>query len=336
MRNLGKFQIIDNLGSGHFGEVFLCFDPFLQKEQAVKVIRVNDPLKFVNAVKEGRALDICRHKHIVELKDIDAIQFEGEDVVIIVMEYLPKGSIQKHIERRFISTKEACKIISDSLMGLEHSHANNILHRDIKPGNILFGLNGEAKLSDFGLAIDYHKDPGSLDGYRPHQPLEVIEGQPMDKISDIYSMGVTFYRLINNTNTFPFDFTTVDEWKKAVKSGAYPAKNYLAHIPDRIVKIVNKAMHKDKTKRFKNCTEFRQAVEKLLFNVDWRAIDDLQWRGESTNSEFSLSRVLKRSGWEIDFKRNGRRDSNFCSSKMTEEQCNEEFIRIVNSTTLSN
>src|SRR5690606_41989306 len=83
---------------------------FLQKEIAVKVIKVPDPDKFVNAVKEGQTLDLCRHKHIVDVKDVRATLYNAEPVVIIVMEYLSKGSIQKHIEKRFISVKEACKI----------------------------------------------------------------------------------------------------------------------------------------------------------------------------------------------------------------------------------
>src|SRR5690606_10012612 len=104
---IGKYDVIDHLGNGHFGDVFLCFDPFLQKERAIKVIKVPDPNALVKAVKEGQTLDICRHKHIVELKDVDVAMFRGEMVVMIVMEYLAKGSIQKHIEKRFFSVKES-------------------------------------------------------------------------------------------------------------------------------------------------------------------------------------------------------------------------------------
>jgi serine/threonine-protein kinase len=130
---IDKFQIIDKLGNGAFGDVFLCYDPYLQKEIAVKIIKVPNPDKLVTAVKEGQTLDICRHKHIVDVKDIRATLFNAEPVVIIVMEYLSKGSIQKHINKRFISVKESCKIIEHSLLGLEHAHNNNILHRDVKP-----------------------------------------------------------------------------------------------------------------------------------------------------------------------------------------------------------
>ena len=302
--SIDKFQVIEHLGNGAFGDVYLCYDPFMQKEIAIKVIKVPDPEKFVNAVKEGQTLDTCRHRHIVDVKDVRATFFNGEVVVIIIMEYLSKGSIQKHIEKRFISVQESCKIIQESLLGLEQAHNYNVLHRDIKPGNIMFGDNGEAKLSDFGLAINYHSDPSDVIGYRPHQPLEVIEGNPMDKLSDIYASGITFYRLLNNTNKLPFIYTTKEEWKTAVKKDLYPPRQYLPHIPEKIIKILNKSIHKSKETRFQNCTEFRQALEKLNFAIDWVYVDENNWTGKFKADNYSITKFKKRTGWGIDFKKN--------------------------------
>lgn len=332
---IDKFQIIDHLGNGFFGHVFLCYDPFLQKEIAVKVIKVPDPEKFVTAIKEGQTLDLCRHKHIVDVKDVRATHYNAEPVVIIVMEYLSKGSIQKHIEKRFISVKEACKIIQQSLLGLEQAHNNNVLHRDVKPGNIMFGDNGEAKLSDFGLAINYHLDTSDVLGYRPHQPLEVIEGNPMDKLSDIYATGITLYRLLNNTNKLPFNFKTKDEWKKAVKKDQFPPRQFLSHIPDKVLKILYKSIHKDRTKRFQNCTEFRQAVEKLNFNIDWINIDNDNWTGQNNGDVFTLNRYRKRTGWVIDFKKNGTRRNEHCFANLPDDRIEAEFSQTIKDTNLS-
>ncbi|WP_149243463.1 serine/threonine-protein kinase [Dyadobacter sp. 32] len=332
---IDKFQVIDHLGNGAFGHVFLCYDPFMQKEIAVKVIKVPDPEKFVNAVKEGQTLDLYRHKHIVDVKDVRATMYNAERVVIIMMEYLSKGSIQKHIEKRFISAKESCKIIQQSLLGLEQAHNNNVLHRDVKPGNIMFGDNGEAKLSDFGLAINYHADPSDILGYRPHQPLEVIEGNPMDKLSDIYATGITLYRLLNNTNNLPFTFKTVDEWLKAVKKDLFPPRQYLPHIPEKIVKVLNKAIHKIKASRFQNCTEFRQAIEKLNFQIDWVYVDDDNWTGISNADIFTISKFKKRTGWVIDFKRNGIRKSDHCYTNLPDDKVEAEFFKTIRDTTLS-
>lgn len=331
---IDKFQIIDHLGNGCFGHVFLCYDPFLQKEFAVKVIRVPDPDKFVNAVKEGLTLEICRHNHIVDVKDVRATLYNAEPVVIIVMEYLSRGSIQKHIEKRFISVKEACKIIQQSLLGLEQAHNNNVLHRDVKPGNIMFGDNGEAKLADFGLAINYHSDPSDVLGYRPHQPLEVIEGNPMDKLSDIYATGITFYRLLNNTNKLSFTFNSKEEWLRAVKKDQFPARDFLQHIPDKVLKILNKSIHKSKATRFQTCTKFRQALEKLDFNVDWVYLNKDNWAGHNNGDTFTLNKYKKRTGWVIDFKKNGSRRNEHCFTNLLDEKVEEVFFNVIKDTNL--
>lgn len=331
---IDKFQILDHLGNGCFGHVFLCYDPFLQREIAIKVIKVPEPVKFVNAVKEGQTLDKCRHKHIVDVKDVRATLYNTEPVVIIVMEYLSKGSIQKHIEKRFISVKEACKIIQQSLLGLEQAHNNNVLHRDVKPGNIMFGDNGEAKLSDFGLAINYHSDLSDVSGYKPHQPLEVIEGNPMDKLSDIYATGITFYRLLNNTNKLPFTFKKKEEWLKAVKKDQFPPRLFLPHIPEKVIKILNKSIHKSKTTRFQTCTEFRQSLEKLNFNIDWVSIDKDNWTGNNKGDSFTLTKYKKRTGWVIDFKKNDIRRTENCISNIPDDEVEEEFFKIIKDTNL--
>jgi len=331
---LDKFQIIDHIGSGHFGNVFLCYDPFLQKEIAVKVIKVTDPARFVNAVKEGQTLDVCRHKHIVDVKDVRASIFRGEQVVIIVMEYLSKGSIQKHIEKRFISAKDACRVIQQALLGLEHAHNNNVLHRDIKPANILFGDYDEIKLSDFGLAINYHTEPSNIKGYRPHQPLEVIEGNPMDRISDIYATGITFYRLLNNTNKLDFTFTNIEDWKKAVKKDKFPPRVFLPHIPEKIVRILKKSIHKNKTTRFQNCNDFRQAIDKLSFIIDWVQVDEDNWIGKSNGDNYELIKTQKRNGWTIDYKKNGIRRTENCCKNVSEDKVEAEYYEILRKTTL--
>lgn len=331
---LDKFQIIEHLGNGFFGHVYLCFDPFLQKELAVKVIKVPNPTKFVQAVKEGQVLDFCRHKHIVSVIDVRSTIFNGDQVVIISMEYLSKGSIQKHIEKRFISSQESCRIVQQALLGLEHAHNNNVLHRDIKPGNIMFGDNGESKLSDFGLAIDYHTDPSDLAGYKPHQPLEVIEGNPMDKQSDIYAMGITLYRLLNNTNNIPFTFTSHSEWLKAVQKDKYPPRIFLSHIPERILKILKKSINKNKTSRYQSCIEFRQAIEKLNFYIDWQFVDNNNWTGVYGKDRFTITKIRKRNGWAIDLKKNGVRNKSYCKTELKDSDIEDEFFKIIRDTTL--
>ncbi len=329
-KKINKFEIIGYLGNGAFGFVFHAFDPYLKVDRAIKLIRVPDPNKFVQAIREAQTLEKCRHKHIVDVKEVNVTIYEGNPHVYIAMEYLANGSVQNRIEKRFVSIYESIKIIEEALLGLEHAHNNDILHRDIKPGNILIGNSGEAKLSDFGLAIDYHIDPPDTFGYRPHQPLEVIQGSPMNKLSDIYAMGVTFYRLLNNVEKMDFDFKSVDEWEKAVKRKKYPKRIYLLHIPNKVIKIVNKAIHNSTTTRFQNTTQFRQALEKIKISIDWRPIDENCWVGNG----YEIVKYSNRNGWIIDFKKNGRRIKEKCSKHLSENDAEELFYKIIRDTTI--
>ena len=334
MDKLDKYQIIKHVGSGAFGDVYQCYDPYLQREVAVKVIKVPNPIKFVQAVKEGQALEHCRHTHTVDVKDVRATTFNKEFVVIIIMEYLAKGSIQGKIEKRFISIKESCRIINQSLLGLEHAHNNNMLHRDIKPGNIMIGDNDEIKLSDFGLAINYHEEPSTITGYRPHQPLEVIEGNPMSKLSDIYAMGITFYRLLNNTNKLDFNFVNHEEWRKAVKSNKFPPRNFSPHVPTKLIRVLNKSIHNDKEKRYQTCGEFRQAIDRLRFFIDWNQVDDDTWVGVNNEDHYEIEKLRNRNGWIINFKKNGIRRTERCYKNLPDQLVDKEFFDNIRQTTL--
>lgn len=327
-----KFDVVDFLGNGNFGFVFQAYDPLLKADRAIKLIKVPKPEKFVEAVKEAQTLEACRHKHIVDVKEVDVFVYEGTPCVYIAMEYLAKGSIQKHLENRFISIQDSLRIVSEALLGLEHAHNSNVLHRDIKPGNILFGDNGEAKLSDFGLALDYHVDPSDTMGYRPHQPLEVIEGNPMDKLSDVYAMGITLFRLINNIPEVEFNFTTVDEWHAAVKANKYPERCYQPHIPRKIKTFINKAINNDPGKRFQSASEFRQAIEKIGIPIDWRQIDDDSWVGTGINGEsYELQKQRKRNEWIIEYKKNGRKVKENCHKELSDSHVDSEFFKIISS-----
>jgi len=318
---IGKFEVLSFLGNGNFGFVYQAFDPLLNADRAIKLIKVPKPEKYVEAVNEAQTLEVCRHKHIVDIKEVDVVFHEGIPCVYIAMEYLAKGSIQKHLENRFISVQEACKIISEALLGLEHAHNSNVLHRDIKPGNILFGDNGEAKLSDFGLALDYHVDPSDTAGYKPHQPLEVINGNPMNKFSDVYAMGITFFRLLNNISTVSFPFNTFDEWRIMVQKNKYPERNYLQHIPRKIKNIVNRSLNNDLTKRYQSANQFRQAVDNVFLSINWIPLNENQWIGNGMYGDsFEVIRDYNRSGWFINYKKNNRRIVNYCSNKLSETE----------------
>lgn len=334
--DIGKFTTIGFIGGGNFGKVFRAKDNLLAVERAIKLISVQNPQEFINAINEAQILEKCRHRNIVDIKEIDIHQIQNNPVPCIAMEYLSKGSAQGFLEKNFVTVKKAIKITSDVLFGLEHAHNEGIFHRDIKPGNILFSDNLTAKLSDFGLAYGLANQPFAFAGYNSHLPPEVLEGVGQDELSDIYSLGITFYRLINNITTLNVPYANDADWLNAVKREKFPKREFQPHIPKSVLRVLRKSMKPNRNDRYKTCLEFRQALQKIKLAVNWSYVSDGHWRGKCGSDNYELKRYSKRTGYFIDFTKNSRKDNNHCCSQIPDETtAKKEFFKIIQETTLS-
>ena len=132
MSTIGKFEILESIGSGCFGKVFKVKDELLEAERALKIIRVNNPDEFIKAIDEAKILEKCRHSNIVDIKEVDIMKTEEGIFPYIVTEYLKNGSVQSYLENNFISVHQSIKIISEALLGVEHAHNQGILHFQIQ------------------------------------------------------------------------------------------------------------------------------------------------------------------------------------------------------------
>jgi serine/threonine protein kinase len=339
IKTIGKFKVIGPLGKGNFGFVFHVYDPLLDVERALKVIQLPHDFnaqQFVEAFDEAKILELCRHSHIVEVKEVDVFDFKGRDLPCITTEYLKNGSAQGLLEHGFISVQQACKCIIDVLFGLEHAHGQRILHRDIKPGNILFTDNWKAKLSDFGLAYGLDGQEFNFEGYNSHIPPEVLANKDQDEISDIYSLGVTLFRLVNNHISLEIPFINRAQLLKAVTREKFPQRIYADHIPDAVIRIVTKAMKADRSKRFPTCLTFRQAIQKIRFGIDWRPLDENNWEGLWNGIPYSVHLLeSKKSRYSIEFKRKGRKIQEHCRSGLDDEaEAYQQLYSIISRTTL--
>lgn len=142
---IGKYQVVEELGRGHFGQVVRVYDRVLQVERALKILSTNQPHEFLQVFKEAEIMEKCRHANIVDIRDADIEIVDGRPTVCIVMEYLPRGSAQKELSESFMSVRRACQLVGEALLALEHAHDRGVLHRDVKPGNIMIsdtGVNG--------------------------------------------------------------------------------------------------------------------------------------------------------------------------------------------------
>lgn len=333
--DIGKFTTVGFIGGGNFGQVFRAKDNLLNVERAIKLISVQNPQQFIDAINEAQILEKCRHGNIVDIKEIDVHQVNNNAVPCIAMEYLSKGSAQGFLEKNFVTVKKAIKIVSDVLFGLEHAHNEGIYHRDIKPANILFDDNLKAKLSDFGLAYGLQNQLFNFAGYSSHLPPEVLEGVAQDELSDIYSLGITFYRLINNLASLNVPYANDTDWLNALKKEKFPTRKFQPHIPKQVLRVLKKSMKPDRNDRYETCLQFRQALQNIPLAINWTYVQDGEWKGKYSGDQFELKMYSKRTGYFIDFLKNGRKDNKYCCAQIGDEAvANKEFFKIIQETTI--
>lgn len=255
------------LGGGNFGEVWLVYDHALGVRWAVKYVspsRIHNPTEFYS---EPQTLMRLNHDKIVRVHDAGR---EPDGTLYIAMEYLSKGSLKDKYMGGPLPIRTAHKYLCDICWGVEYAHQRGFIHRDIKPSNILLDRDWKAKLSDFGLATHIPRGPGaSPHGYRTHLAPEVFADGITTKLTDIYALGVTAYRLFNGDAFLPI-LGADDDIEDLIRIGQYPdRKHYRPYIPRAVRRIVNKAMHVDPTERYQSASTFRRALEGVNLHCNW-------------------------------------------------------------------
>lgn len=205
---LGKYVVTRRLGQGGMGVVYEALDPLLERSVAIKVLRVQDfsPDMLERLLQEARAIARLNHPHVVAIHEID----RHDTGYCLVMELVSGGSAWDRLtEGRGLPWRDATRMVIGACRGLAAAHAAGLIHRDIKPGNILLTAAGEAKLADFGLAKGMRPGDrsltktGSLVGTPDFMSPEQCRGEKLDDRSDFYSLGATYYALL--TGAPPFD-----------------------------------------------------------------------------------------------------------------------------------
>ncbi len=203
----GKCEIVSLIGRGGMGSVWLGQHLFLRRRVAIKILHTDlssDPEEMARFEREAVAAARLDHENIVRIYDVD----EQNGHPFIVMEYVDGEDLEEVIRKRSpIPVLRALNVTRIVARALEHSHAAGVVHRDIKPGNILIGRDGRIKITDFGLAREVgHREVPLEDGTVLGTPFfaspEQIQGLPADGRSDIYSLGVTLYAMLTGRRPF--------------------------------------------------------------------------------------------------------------------------------------
>jgi len=260
VQQLGDFELKKKLGKGGMGEVYLARQISLDRLVALKTLSKELAKKgdFVARFeREARSMAKIDHPNVVKIYAVDS--FKG--IHFAAIEYIDGQSVQKWLDHlgRF-SIPDAVHVAVVCAEALKHAHAENMVHRDIKPDNILVTKKGVVKVADFGLAKALDEDVSmTQSGTGLGTPLYMAPEQArnakhVDHRSDIYALGATLYHLL--TGKLPFIGNTALELIMSKEKGVYPrAKSLRPEIPERLDLIIDKMMAKDPAHRHKSCDE---------------------------------------------------------------------------------
>ncbi len=275
---IGKYKIQDVVARGGMGVVYKAMHPNLKHHVVIKklTIRGNKPL-LERFKREARVLLELQHANIVRMFDY----FTEGSFHYIVLELVDGMSLDKLIRKsQKLSWPTALLIVRDASKALKFAHSKGVIHRDIKPGNILISSKGEIKLADFGIASAEKENAVEEDitqagitlGTPAYMPPEQFEdSKSVDARADIYALGVMLYEMV--TGKKPYGVNMVPETLIQIKKGQYLAPSKLEQkLPPSISRIIKKMMHPNVQKRYKNADAVLKAVNKQLNKFDIKPI----------------------------------------------------------------
>jgi len=250
-QTLGKYRIIEPLGSGGFATVYLAEDTWIDKRVALKVPHRQN-LDFGELLKEPRLLASLSHPNIVMVMTAE----KQDNVFFIVMEYVPGDTLETIIvERGPLELMRALDYTAQICNAVEHAHKHNVLHRDLRPANVFVTDKGQLKVGDFGTArvIEIAAHGTTVIGSPPYMAPEQFEGRAV-LASDLYSVGVTAYQMLSGS--LPYDTPAPADLQR-LKRGelVQPLRTRMSSIPRVIDDIVMKALSPDLGTRYQRAED---------------------------------------------------------------------------------
>ncbi|MEW6741922.1 MAG: FHA domain-containing serine/threonine-protein kinase [Planctomycetota bacterium] len=251
-RTVGGYEILERIGRGGMGTVYRALQLSLNREVALKVLspKLTRDVQFVDQfVREARAAGQLNHPHIVQVFDVGR---EGP-LYFYSMEFMASGPISRRLEKDGpLPVKDALRIVTDAARALEYAELKHIVHRDIKPGNLMVTEMGHVKLADLGLARSLRdsaaREPEGILGTPHFLSPEQAQRKDVDIRSDIYSLGATLYMLLAGRP--PFTGKTAREIiLKQIREEPQPIRDIRPEIPERVADLVARMMHKDPAER---------------------------------------------------------------------------------------
>ena len=264
-----RYEVLERIGMGGMSDVYKAKDHKLNRHVAVKVLKqeFSENTNFVSKFRvEAQAAASLMHPNIVNVYDV------GEDngVYYIVMELVDGITLKKYIEKKArLSVREALSIAIQACMGIEAAHNNHIIHRDIKPQNIIISKDGKVKVTDFGIAkaATSNTITSNVMGSVHYTSPEQARGGYIDEKSDIYSMGITLFEML--TGRVPFNGeTTVAIAIKHIQEEMPSPREYVPEIPVCVEQIVLKCTQKSPDRRYHSMAALIADLNRVKFSLN--------------------------------------------------------------------
>lgn len=269
----GNYKIVEHIGSGGYGEIYLAFNIRLERNTALKFIqsRFTYNEDYLNLFRqEAKTASALQHNNIVGIYDF----IEENGYNIIAMEYIAGETLHKVLERSKLSLKKSIEISLDIAKALTHAHEKGIIHRDIKPANIMIPSNQNlpVKVLDFGIAgivedirQNHQTSDGRAWGTTNYTSPEQARGERVDNRTDIWSLGAVLYQMI--TGQPPIEGQSFQQYTGLVNKDAPPLlSQFASNIPDTLQPIIDKALAKEPENRYETVEQFQADLESIFID----------------------------------------------------------------------
>jgi eukaryotic-like serine/threonine-protein kinase len=263
----GRYKVLEMIGGGGMANVYLAHDMILDRDVAVKMLRLdfaNDEEFIRRFRREAQSATSLAHPNIVSIYDVG----EESDLYYIVMEYVEGQTLKQYIQQSSpLQVEDTIEIMKQLTSAISHAHQNQIIHRDIKPQNILVDRFGNVKITDFGIAMALSAtsitQTNSVLGSVHYLSPEQARGGMANKKSDVYSLGIVMFELL--TGRLPFSGeSAVSIALKHLQSETPSVRRWNPNIPQSVENIVLKATAKDSFHRYNNVDEMEEDLRTAL------------------------------------------------------------------------
>ncbi|WP_416325031.1 Stk1 family PASTA domain-containing Ser/Thr kinase [[Eubacterium] hominis] len=259
-----RYMLVTSLGEGGMADVYLAVDTILNREVAIKVLRGElgkDPVALLRFQREANAVSKLNHPNVVDVYDVG----ECEGRHYIVMEYVRGRTLKQLISQRgALNCDEAVNIMMQLTSAVQHAHENHIIHRDIKPQNVLVKDDGTVKITDFGIALAHDAvqltQSNAVLGSAHYLAPETTRGETPTNQVDIYALGIVFYELLTGSVPFNGD-NPVQIAMKHLREEVPSVKEFNPTIPQSVENIIIKATVKNRSLRY-------QSANDMLIDLD--------------------------------------------------------------------